>query len=422
MEGKIKEFEKRLNEIIKGLEIYKLNILDDIFKDPDLTNIFLKNNQLMMLLFDYITTTKNKEFYELVDYLKENNDKLNEAFNIFQFNNGNFTKLDLNYIKSSNNKELNKILNTVLLFNLKKTNDNNFNKLFDEIKDVDIINYKFNNLFNGILLNNIRENYNFNFMNKYIKLNDNPAKYPIINNNIKLTFEYLNLMDNYILKYNDDSKVFKMWFYILLSYVYDKPNLKFNELLNIFQNFNILFYNKLISQNNEQSNLITYIYFKKEDNNYKPNLRYTIDIKGDDTNEKIKYLKECHIIKNNDKFIEFNTQIKENETGIYFDTSNYQPNEILNKCQEYMDQKEYNKLIYFIFNSQFLSRSTCLFGYFIYFYTTHKILKNTYYHDIIALTRSFDEFNDIINNENIKVDNFEKINKISLNNIIDLIN
>lgn len=413
--------EDKIKLTINKLDNYEDGVLNEIFENPDLTNIFLKNNQLNKLLFNYITTTKNKEYYEIVDYLK--NDNI-EAYNIFKFNNGKFTEIELDTLKDD--KELNKILNTILLFNLKTTNNKHYNKIFEQIKNVEISNYKFNDVFNDIVLNNIREDYNFKFMDKIIDNKNTQleaTKFQIIDNKVKLNFKYIDLMENYILKYNDDSKVFKMWFYILLSYVYDKPNLKFIDLLNIFQNFNIIFYNKLIYPNTSESNLITYIYFKVKTNEgikYRPNLRYTIDIKGDNTNEKVNYLKECNTTKQT--FNEFNTTIDDNETGIYFSTNNYKIDKILCMCQGLIDNKKYNELIYYIFNSQFLNRSTCLFGYFIYFYLTHNILKNTYYHDIIALTRTFNEFNEIINKENEHITEFEKIDKITLNNIIDLIN
>lgn len=407
-----------IKSIVEKLDIYDKNVLDDIFKNPTLTNLFLKNNDLMKILFDYIVTTKNKEFYELIDYLKEHNDQIIERFNMFKFNNGEFTKIDLKTLQKSDEGQ--KILNTILLFNTKQTNNLNFNKIFDKIKNSDIQSFKFNDLFDDVLLNNIHQNYMFDFMGKYEKTDDLIKDYKvedIKNNNEKITFKYLDLMENYILKYNDNSKVFKMWFYILLSYIYDKPNLKFIDLLNIFQNFNILFYNKLITPNDKDANLITYLYFKNNDH-YKPNLRYTIDIKGEDIKNKIEYLKTYK----SPTFDEFKTTIEENETGFYFNTLQYKPNEIINKCQQYMNNKKYNELIYYIFNSQFLNRSTCLFGYFVYFYTTHRILKNSYYHDIIALTRPFNEFDEIINNNNINITEFEKISKISLNNIIDFIN
>ena len=84
-----------IKSIVEKLDIYDKNVLDDIFKNPTLTNLFLKNNDLMKILFDYIVTTKNKEFYELIDYLKEHNDQIIERFNMFKFNNGEFTKIDL---------------------------------------------------------------------------------------------------------------------------------------------------------------------------------------------------------------------------------------------------------------------------------------------------------------------------------------
>lgn len=412
-----------IKNIIDRLFVYdssnNFNVLDEIFKNPTLTNLFLNHKEFLKILFDYITTTKNKSFYELIDYIKNKCEDVTEHYNIFKFNNGEFTNVDLKELTKSDTGE--KMLNTILLFNTKQTNNKSFNEIFNKVKDVEIRNYKFNNMFNNVLLNNIHQNYKFNFMDIYTHQNLDKYTLGQLKPNVELSFKYLNLMDNYILKFNDDSKVFKMWFYILLCYVYDKPNLKFVELLNIFQNFNIIFYNKLIYPNDELTNLITYIYFKikyNESETLKPNLRYTIDIKGNSTEDKIKYIKEYK----QEEFKEFKTTIKENETGFYFNTQDYKPEDILKHCQELINDENYNELIYYIFNSQFLNRSTCLFGYFIYFYLTHKILKNTHYFDIIALTRPFDEFNELVNNNYITVEEFEKINSLTLSKVIDLIN
>lgn len=413
----LSNFEEVIKDIITRLYLYDNNILDDIFKNPTLTNIFLKTDNLKGFLFDYITTTKAKSFYELIDYFK---DDFIDRYNNFKFYNGEFTKIDLKHLSESS--EGKKMLNTILLFNTKKTTNEEFNYIFNNIKDKEISNFKFIDYFCDVLLNNIHNDYNFNFMRIYEHKEINNDKTKMNYTPPKIEYKYLDLMDNYILKYNDDSILFKKWFYLLLSYVYNKENLNIKDLLNIFQNFNILFYHKLIHQNKNDDCLITFIYFKSNDslNKYKPNLRYTIDISGKTHDDKILYLKTLSNEKS--KYKEFNTTIKNDDKGIYFNTVEYKPNDILKRCQDFVNLKKYDSLIYYIFNSQFLNRSTCLFGYFVYFYFTHRILKNRYF-DIIALTENFEIFKTYLNNDNVlKVDEFEKINSISLNNIIDLIN
>lgn len=408
------KFEEVIKDVVKRLYMYDNNILDDIFKNPTLTNIFLKTDNLKQLLFDYVITTKSKTFYELVEYFK---DDFIERYNSFKFYNGQFTQIDLNQLPKTNEGE--EFLNTILIFNTKKTTNKEFNYIFDKIKQLEIRNFKFDEVFNDILLNNIRNNYKFNFMDIYQHKDVNTStsteiKFPDIK------YKYLDLMDNYILKFNDDSILFKKWFYILLSYVYDKKDLSFNDLLNIFFNFNILFYHKLISQNKRDDCLITYIYFKMNGEEYKPNLRYTIDIPFNNHNDKIRFLKSISNKPRN--FKEFKTEIENDDKGIYFKTCEYKPEEINKRCQDYINLKKYDSLIYYIFNSQFLNRSTCLFGYFIYFYFTHQILRNKYF-DIIALTQDFIKFKEYLNNDNVVlVKEFEKIDNINLDYIIDIIN
>lgn len=408
------KIDEQINKLVKKMFMYEPKILDDIFKNPTFTNLFIKHEQLKNLLFDYIVTRKEKEFYELIEYFKKDNI---ERYNTFKFYNGLFTQMDLKELVKT--EEGRKEFNTILLFNTKKTSNDEFNYVFDKIKDLEIRDFKFDEVFNDILLNNIRNCYEFKFLNKYAhkEIKEYQKKNIEINN---ITFKYIDLMENYILKFNDNSVLFKKWFYILLSYVFDKKDLTIKELLNIFQNFNILFYHKIISNNGNLDNLVTYIYFKTGNNDYKPNLRYTEDIIGKNHDEKIKYLKS--ISNKPANFKEFITEIKDDDKGIYFNTKEYKPDEIIKRCQDYINLKKYDSLIYYIFNSQFLNRSSCLFGYFVYFYFTHQILKNKYF-DIIALTQDFLKFKEYINDDNlVKVEEFEKINNINLNEIIDNIN
>lgn len=412
------DFEKLVNNCVNDLVMYKNDILDTIFTNPNLTNIFLKHNTLKSILFDYVITTKNKTFYEIVELFK--NDFI-DRYNTFKFYNGKFTDIDIKKLNESS--EGKKMLNTILIFNTKKTSNEEFNDIFNFIKDFDIITFNFNDIFNPIILNNIHNDYNFNFM----KIYEHNDKYKTIYKDNRCTYtkpkvmySKLELMDNYILKYNDDSMLFKKWFYMLLSYVNSKNDLSFKQLLNIFQNFNIVFYHKLIYPNDKDANLITYIYFKS-DGVYRPNLRYTYNITGKDHDEKILYLKTLNKVNRGD-FKEFKTEIISDDKGIYISTLNYKPEDIIKHCQDLINLKKYEILAYYIFNSQFLNRSTCLFGYFVYYYFTKKILKSLYF-DIIAITSQYSYFKCVLEDtNNYVIDELEKIDVITLDNIIDLIN
>lgn len=421
-----------LKDVVDKLSNYNEGILDYIFKSTTLTNIFLKHDELKKLLFNYIATTKNKTYYEILDYLKKDNI---ESYNLFMFNNGKFTNIDLNQLDKTD--EGKKMLNTILIFNTKKTTNEEFNMIFDFIKDFDIMDFEFNEVFNEILLNNIHNGYNFNFMKIYEHNETFKTKYNNLNklsNKFYIKYDKLKYMDNYILKFNDDSLLFKKWFYILLSYVNNKKDLSFKQLLNIFQNFNILFYHKLIYPNDETSNLITFLYFKDNSeetpkippevspniSNYKPNLRYTYNIPGKDHKDKVLFLMN---LENKNNFKEFETEIVTDNKGIYISTKNYKQNDIFKHCQDLINLKRYDTLLYYIFNSQFLNRSTCLFGYFIYYYFTKNILKHQYF-DIIGIINDFTTFKEILEDKNNfeHVEELEEIKKISLDMIINLIN
>lgn len=424
-----------MDKIIDKLKNYDDNVLDEIFNNPDLTNIFLKVDNIKPLLLNYIITTKNKEFYEILNYFKNKaDDNIINLLNSFYFLNGQFTNMDIKKLTESD--EGVKMLNTILIYNSKPTTNETFNKIFDKIKSLDISSFKFDEVFNKIILNNIHNNYNFKFMDKYqqIKQETNISDLKL-SHFIPASFEFkdLNIMDNLILKFNDDSKLFKEWFYILINYTTNKNINSIKELLNIFQNFNILNYYKMIYPNNKDSILITYLYFKTQKSEdftqteYIPNLRYTVDIKGNNKNEKIKYLTTFKTqefmssSKKNDLTRGFKTTIESDDKGIYFKTSEYNTEQILKHCQDLINLKQYDILIYYIFNSQFLNRSTCLFGYFIYFHFTHRILKNNYYFDIIALTRPLEEFKKLINDNYIIYEPSEPIETLSLNDIVETI-
>ena len=429
--------QKFLNEIVEKLHILNwvnknttfkdlAEPLDKIFNDPGITNLFLNDLNLSKILFNYITSTKLDFYYEIFDYLvnkfKDDDDDIIKMFNVFKFNNGLFTDMKIKEITELNDETQNKLLNTILILNNQPTQNKKFNNIFDNIKYIDLNDFKFNDIFNGVLFNNIQNNYNFKFMSRYEKFMKDLKEYSVkdLNNKLNVKFEHLDIMDNYILKYNDNSKVFKMWFYMLLSYISNKK-FSFKELLNIFLNANLIFYNKLINLNDYSSNLITFIYFKDNDK-YVPNLRYTIDIKGDKHEDKIKYLIDINK-KPINKYEEFKTTIESDDKGIYFKTCEFKKDDIIKHCEDLIKDNKINELIYYIFNSQFLNRSTCLFGYYIYYYYTHRILKNNYYFDIIALTQPFEDFNVLINeNDNsIKFDDFENIEHLTINDFIKFI-
>ena len=417
--------ENKIEDMIKIMQTFEnitqnttyqeeVSILNEIFQKPDFTNLFLNSPNLTGVLFNYINTLKISEFYEVFDYLIKVNPELINLYNIHKFNNGKFTELKLNEMnKEKGQKEM---LNTVLILNKQPTTNKKFNELFDKIKSFDLNSFDFSNTFNKILLNNIQNGYEFNFMNNFININDIQGKTTPLNKSI--SFKDLNIMENYILKYNDNSRVFKIWFYMLLNYITNKK-LTFDELLNIFLNANIIFYNKLIFPNSEISKLITYIYFKGDGGYYIPNLRYTVDIPGDTHKDKIGYI-STYVKSNED--IGFDTNIILDEKGIYFSTTNYDIEKIKHTSEEYISSSKYEELIYYLFRSQFLNRSTCLFTYYIYYYYTHKILMNTHYFDIIALTRNLNDFKKIIENcDNYITHTFKGIETLTLSDFVEFI-
>ena len=301
----------------------------------------------------------------------------------------------------------------MLLFNVRKTTDEHFNEIFNTIKDYDIFDYQFP--FDANYLNAKSNSYKFNFLKKfYTKPNikgltnrSTLAKHDstdfVLSLNPNLTkpdkLEYdPEFGDAYILPYNFNNIAFKKSFFYLCSRYFTNTDLNVKNLLNGFLNFESIFYSKNVFPNTEDSNLITYIYFTATNTDTKtqshvPNLRYTIDLPGDTIQDKITQLKDYETIRQH--FDEFDTKIVFDDKGVYFSTNGYQPDKILEKIQDYINTCDYDKMLYYIFNSQFLSLSTCLFGYYIYFILTGKIpdksVKNVYY-DIIALTSTFETF------------------------------
>lgn len=409
------EFEQKLHHYIECIERTEPTFnLDDILGNSVYLNCFLKNKDLLKLLIRYLTVLHKDELInDITSYYKQNipdDNTLDEYF----FLNGEYTKVDLKKLKDNE-------VNEMLLFNVKKTGDDHFNEIFNTIKDYDIFEYKFP--FDDNYLNARINSYKFNFLKKFYKT-PKPEDYKdlIVRPKNKKIVYSPEFGDAFILPYNFNNIAFKKAFFYLCSKQIDQPNDV--NLLNGFLNFESIFYSKNVIQNTEDSNLVTYIFFTaknpKNEIEYIPNLRYTVDIPGDNTTSKIAYLKEYE--KQRQKFDEFDTKVVFDDKGIYFSTMNYKPEMIKLKILNYISFKKYDELLYYIFNSQFLSRSTCLFGYYIYFILTGKIpdksVKNVYY-DIIALTSTFETFKESLSFKEYKFP--EKLPYITLTNLLDFV-
>jgi hypothetical protein len=439
---KFNSFETKLKNYIKQIEFTNIDFnLDDIFGNPNFLNCFLKNKDLLKLLIRYLTVLhKDDIINDIAEYYKkEIGDDKNGGGVIdeYYFLNGEYSKVDLKKLTENE-------VNEMLLFNVRKTTDEHFNEIFNTIKDYDIFDYKFP--FDENYLNAKSQNYKFNFLKKFytkpdvkgltnrsvLKENDSTDFVLSLNPNITkpdtLTYDP-EFGDAFILPYNFNNIAFKKSFFYLCSKYLTNTDLNVKNLLNGFLNFESIFYSKNVIPNTEEGNLITYIYFTatnpdtKTNNKiieYVPNLRYTVDLPGDTTEDKINQLKDYETIRQH--FDEFDTKIVFDDKGVYFSTSNYQPDKILEKIQFYIDTSNYDEMLYYIFNSQFLSRSTCLFGYYIYFILTGKIpdktIKNVYY-DIIALTSTFETFKESLAFKQYTFKNQSKY--ITLNDLLNFV-
>ena len=421
----------KLKKYIKQIEFTDINFnLDDIFGNPNYLNCFLKNKDLLKLLVRYLTLLhKDDIINDIAEYYKkEIGDDVSggSVIDEYYFLNGEYSKVDLK--KLSENE-----VNEMLLFNVRKTTDEHFNEIFNTIKDYDIFDYQFP--FDANYLNAKSQNYKFNFLKKfYTKPNieglTNRSALSLSPDLIKQdTLSYdPEFGDAFILPYNFNNIAFKKSLFYLCSKYFTDSDLNIKNLLNGFLNFESVFYSKNVIPNTEDSNLITYIYFTAStDTNtnnkiieYVPNLRYTLDLPGDTTQDKINQLKDYETIRQH--FDEFDTKIIFDDKGIYFSTKNYKPDRILQKIQNYINVGNYDEMLYYIFNSQFLSRSTCLFGYYIYFVLTGKIpdksIKNVYY-DIIALTSTFETFKESLSFKQYTFKNKSKY--ITLNDLLNFV-
>ena len=437
-------FEMKLKNYIKQIEFTDINFnLDNIFGNPNYLNCFLKNKDLLKLLVRYLTILhKDDIINDMSEYYKKEIDDIKNGnggsvIDEYYFLNGEYSKVDLNKLTENE-------VNEMLLFNVRKTTDEHFNEIFNTVKDYDIYDYQFP--FDVNYLNAKSQNYKFNFLKKFytkpnvkgltnrsvLKQSDMTdfvvGLNPFVNKQEELVYDP-EFGDAFILPYNFNNTAFKKSFFYLCSRYFTNMDINVKNLLNGFLNFESIFYSKNVFPNSEDSNLITYIYFTVSNNDkninnktieYIPNLRYTLDLPGDTTQDKINQLKDYETIRQH--FDEFDTKIVFDDKGIYFSTTNYQPDKILETIQHYIDVGKYDEMLYYIFNSQFLSRSTCLFGYYIYFVLTGKIpdksIKNVYY-DIIALTSTFDTFKDSLS---FKQYTFKKQSKyITLNDLLDFV-
>lgn len=391
---------EKIENIINSLTQYNDIDIDKLWEMPEITSIIFKNVNVLKTFINYlIQTHKTENIDEIFNYAYNLNDEdLKKIIDGFYFYEGQYTKLKLSNINE-------KMLNEILIFNKQPTKDDHFNKIFSQIKDYDIKEYK--PVFDRIYLNARKNDLNFSFIKKKYS-NDVPSltKYT---NNINLNYDP-KFANQYIMKYNHNNECFKRAFFALCSL---NINPTFTNLLNTFINFESLFYSKIVQINENSSNLITFLYFKNNET-YIPNIRYTLDIPGNDITSKIEHLKQVPIRKQPG----FITEIKNDEKGIYFNTYNYDINQIIKHSENLINEKKYDELLYYIFNSQFLSRSTCLFGYYLYFKLTNKIPNEIKYYDIIALTQSEEEFYKSLN---FKLYSISTIEHLTLNQIIDFI-
>ena len=383
-----------IQSIINRLKSYDTTFnLDDIFSNIEVMNMMFKHKELFKLFVNYlIIMHKDDIIMDILQYYREFQPDENQIDD-YLFYEGKYALLNLKHLNDQQ-------LNEVLLINTKKTNDEYFNKVFNMIKDLDITSY--DTPFSKHYLNARVQGFKFNFLKKYFELPE------IDNKNTINSPEYIDYKEDFsnafILPYNYNNEAFKKAFYYLCSI--DLKEINADSLLRVFLNFESIFVSKVVAINSADSNLITYIYFKSGDE-YIPNLRYTIDAPKIDELKYIQSMKPGGFI----------SEVISDDKGIYFSTHHYDINIIKSKINEYIDNQDYDKLLYYIFQSQLLSRSTCLFGYFVYYKLTNKIPDEKKYYDIIALTQDYDTF---VHSLKFKEYKLSSIN-VSLNNLLDFI-
>ena len=398
------DFEKKLQPIIESLLHYDIDFkLDTIFKSTQFTNAIMLNDGLFNLFLNYLTITHKKDIIlDLIEYIHtRKNEETNNLLNKYLFYSGLYSLIDIKNLKDTNK------INEMLIFNSQSTTDKHFNEIFNSIKHLVLNSYEFND---EIYENAKNNNFNFKFLEKYytpLKLTSSKINTNVLPDDFIYDDEFGNA---FILPYNFDNEIFKKSFYCLCGYNYE---LSFENCLKVFLNFEKLFYSKNVSINSSESNLITFIYFKHNDG-YIPNLRYTLDLPQKEPNL-IKSLRNTSNVKN----IGYNTTIEDDERGIYFKTCDYDYDKIKEHANKLIEQKQYIELLIYLFDSQFLSRSTCLFGYYIYFKYTHMIPKDKKYYDIIALTHNHDSAFKLISTGFKEYTFKQTIKDLTLQNIID---
>lgn len=396
VEDKIKLVLRDLLHINTKLE------LETIFKNPQIFNILMLNDDLFKVFLNYLTVIHKKDIIlDLIEYIHKNkDDETNNTLNRFLFYEGLYALIDIKKINDD------KMINEMLIFNNSKTTDEHFNKIFDEIKNYTLLSYSYED---EIYENAKNNGFDFKFLKQYYKI---PSLNLSVINKTPLNDEliYDNIFgDSFILPYNHDNEIFKKSFYILCSYKYD---LSFENCLKVFLNYEKLFYSKNVSVNSSDANLITYIYFNNQDGLI-PNLRYTLDLPNIPPDNLTNIKRE--------DYKGFKTTIENDNKGIYFKTINYDYETIKNHSNELIQNKKYNELLYYIFNSQFLSRSTCLFGYYIYFKFTNNIPNIKKYYDIISLTHSYNDTLTYFKNGFKKYEFKITTNDLTLQKIIDFV-
>ena len=159
LEGKIEELNNEIKE--KDEEIKKLKNKNQSFNSAD------SNNE------DKISKVKN--LYELINSSLDNIQKENKKIswdnisNNLIIQNENFNKLISNYVKNSNKNEFFDEINKMLLNNIKKTNDTNYNKIYDEyIKNLNDIFSKIEDNNNKIPSNDLLNIFSTNFFYEYL--------------------------------------------------------------------------------------------------------------------------------------------------------------------------------------------------------------------------------------------------------------
>ena len=128
---------EKIENVINSLYQYNDIDIDKLWESPDITSIIFKNINVLKTFINYLIQTHKTEIIdEIFNYAYNLNDKdLNKTIDEFYFYEGQYTKIKLPNINE-------KMLNEILIFNKQPTKDDHFNKIFSQIKDYDIKEYK----------------------------------------------------------------------------------------------------------------------------------------------------------------------------------------------------------------------------------------------------------------------------------------